>query len=460
MDDLFLTINPDILEIILSEIHQMSCVLNGMLSSSLRHISETHFGGALYYNTEKLFRQGTVEALDPELLEVIRNKLFIADDEWKNIIINTPNKLRIRGVDMDFVKYSHIDFNLLEYNNYLYKKLEKQTNSFDPIELGKRIVIIPGTIPTNFDDFVKLYAPLTEEFKLIAKYLKSDYEGIEIKNYETLENLLFDKFGPCSAEHLQNIKKDILELMGPSQNKSGLTMAFLEKYREKYEACITVTPENLRLYTRARFLLNIFIELNEYVIKHIVENVQIGYTNTVLRTNEYLGMTARNILTNLHTLYLDEDNYPTFSNLYKFGSIENRPFPESSIYTNLQKLCFCGSCKPFLYTAQLYEANTGNVYVLVSLKVEYSKFFDYFISKKCFYQLFLYDMDYHYKRLAALDDYRYGLEVKAHKTINFNLEYMHKNYGQFYHNWFSSSYRTQRCVIDAERIMQTVRDGY
>ena len=107
---------------------------------------------------------------------------------------------------------------------------------------------------------------MSTKFKLIAKYLKSDYEGIEIKNYETLENLLFDKFGPCSAEHLQNIKKDILELMGPSQNESGLTMAFLEKYREKYEACITVTPENLRLYTRARFILNIFInQKNNYI---------------------------------------------------------------------------------------------------------------------------------------------------------------------------------------------------
>jgi len=459
MDDLYL--NPDILEILLSQTHQMSCVLNGMLSASLRHITENHPGGDSYFMTTRLFKQGTLQALDPELLEVFRDKLFIPDDEWKKIIISTPDKLKIRGVDMDYVKYSHIDFNLLEYNNHLYKKLEKQTNMFDPVELGKRIVFVPGDIPRCFDNFVKLYEPLTEEFKLIAKYLKRFHEvETEIKDSETMSTILSEVFGPYTLEQLEQLKKEIVEFMSPEKDPSGLTMDTLEKFREKYDACITVTPENLRLYTRARFLLNIFVELNEHVIKYVVNSSKIHYTDTVLHANEYLGLTAKHTLKHFHTLYLDDDNYPTFSNLYRFGSIENRKFPESYIYTNIQKHCYCGWCKPFPYTAQLYEAKTGDVYILVDLKIPYDQFFNFIISKKCAYQLFLHDIDYHYKRLEALDDWRFFLEERAHKVIRFNLEYLHKNYGQFYHNWFSSSYRTQRCIIEAERIMQSVKDGY
>lgn len=462
MDDLILLINPDILEILLSEIHNMSCVLNGKLSLSLRLISEAYPGGESYYNTETIFQHGSLQALDPELLLVFREQLYIPDDEWKNLIINNSNKLRVKGINMDFVKYSHIDFNLFEYNTYLYNKLSKQTDSFDPVELGKRIVLVPGTLPDNYDDFIKIYEPLTIEFKVFARYLKLTYElDFDIKDVKTMSEVVDDIFFSCgiTPEQFEIFKKEVITFMLKDQEVSGLTMEFLEKYREKYEACITVTPDNLRLYTRARFILNIFIDLNEYVLPHIVNSTHTSNIDTVSNAHEYLGMTARNILMNLHTPYPDEDDYPTFSNLYKFGSIESRQFPESTIYTNLQQVCYCNRCKPFLYTAQLYEAKNGDVYVLVSLKVEYSKYLDYFVTRKCFYNLFLHDKEYHYQRVEALAHYSAKLEEKAHKTFQFDLAAMHAMYGNNYHNWFTTNYHVQRGILEADRLMQTIRDG-
>jgi hypothetical protein len=460
MDDLFLTINPDILEILLSEVHQVSCVLNGMLSAALRHITVNHYGGISYYCTERLFKHGTLQALDPELLEVFADKLYIPDDEWKKAIISAPDKIKIKGVNMDYVKYSHIDFNLLEYNNYLYNKLEKQTQMFNPVELGKRIILLPGDIPRHFDGIIKLYEPLTEEFKLIAKFLKRAYEiEIEIKDSEAMSQVLDEVFGPCTPQQLELFKQQIVEFMSPERDPLGLSINDLEKYREKYEACIRVTPENGRLYTRARFLLNIFVELNEHVIKHVVSSAKTNFEDTVPHAYEYLGMTASNILKHFHTLYLDDDNYPLFSDLYQFGSIENRQFPESSVYTHIQQQCYCRWCKPFRYTAQLYEANTGEVYVLVNLKVVHPQFFDYIISKKCVYELFLYNMDYHYERLECLDRFRHNLEVMIHRRNATDIHHLHRNYGQFYHNWFSSNYHVQRGVLEAERILQTVKEG-
>lgn len=457
-------INPDILEILLSEIHQMSYVLNGLLTSTLRYVTETHYGGASYYNMERIFKHGSLQALDPELLKPIYHKLYTPDDEWKNAITNAPNKLRIRGVNIEFVKYSHIDFNLLEYNNNLYTRLYKQTNSFDPVELGKRVVFVPQNVPTNFDDVIKVYEPLTRDFKIIAKYLKDNF-NIEtpIEDSQTMNDILAYEY---PSTPIKDIKQRIVaamdemaELAG-QKDESGLTMAMLEKYREKFEACITVTPEHNRLYTRARFILNMFRDLNGYLIEYVVEHAKTGDTDTVSRVNEYLGMNASHILTHFHKLYTDHDNYPVFSNLYLFGSIENRPFPESSIYTNIQRLCFCEWCKPFLYTAQIYEANTGDIYILVSLKVEPSELVKFLISKKCHFNLFISDINYHYKRLASLDDWRTTVETQLHKNFDFNMEYVHKNYGQFYHNWFSSSYTVQRCILNAERIIETVQDGY
>lgn len=239
-------------------------------------------------------------------------------------------------------------------------------------------------------------------------------------------------------------------------------MAMLEKYREHYEACITVKPDYTRLYTRARFISNFFIDkhLNESLIKYIVETSPIGPEDTISRAHEFLGMNASNILTFFHKAYLDKEGFPTFSDLYLFGSIETRLFPDSINYTYLQKLCFCEWCNPFLYSAQLYESNTGEVYLIVNLKVQPEDFLKYLLTKKCHYDLFLYDMKYHYGRLEALHSFRDMLETFRHKRFNFNLDYVHKNYGKYYHNWFSSSSRLLRCLLNAEDIIQRTRRGY
>lgn len=469
-------INPDILEILLSDMYQVPHVLNGYLTSLLRYITETHNGGASYYKMDRIFKHGSLQALEPEYLKPIYTKLYTPDNAWKNAITealkNNPDTFRYHGINMEIVKYSHIDFNLLEYNNNLYNKLYIQTNSFDPVELGKRVILIPGEVPNNFDDLIKAYEPCTKEFRLITNHVKREmYKPfLQIEDTQTLNDLIERRywgFGTVEeikreiAQYRDNLEKDYIAAF-PGEldiDESELTIAKLETYREKYEACINVTQTNTRLYTRARYILNMFIDINESVIKYVVNTKNSGFNDNLLNAYEYLGLTARHILTHFHRCYLDYDNFPTFSNLYLFGSIENRPFPESIIYTNIQKLCFCQGCKPFLYSAQLYEGNNGQIYILVDLKVNSSDFLKYVVSKKCHYRLFLSDMPYHYRRLEALFSWRQFLETGLHKQFKFNMEYVHRNYGSFYHNWFSSNYVTQRCVLNAERIFQTVVDG-
>lgn len=196
------TLNLDILEILLSETYQLSNVLNGYLTLMLRKITETHYGGEYYYQMDTIFQHGSLQALEPELLKQFYSKLYIPDNQWKDLITDAlrdfekhiPKTLRtgpLRGVNWEVVKYSHIDFNLLEHNNTLYNKLYTQTNSFDPVELGKRVVLVPGEIPKDFDDLIKAYEPLTKEFKIIKAYLEQTYDlRGQINDTETMNEVI------------------------------------------------------------------------------------------------------------------------------------------------------------------------------------------------------------------------------------------------------------------------------
>lgn len=458
MDDILL-LNPDIIEIVLSHIHEMACVLNGVLTIGLGFLSHDEVGGASYYLTENLFKHASLEALDPELISVIRDELYVRDEEFLGKISEPrPERLRLKGIDMLHVKYSQIDFNVVEYYNYLYNKLEKQTNNFDPVELGKRVVLLPGNIPPNFEGIIKTFEPLTEEFKLYSKFIKSTYGLDETFKNPTSLNEFMDLHGIYSCDP-ELYKEKVCEFMASREDNNGLSITHLESYREKYEACITVTPENCRLYTRARFIFNMFIQLNEYIMKYIASNPNMGCKDSLSRIYEYIGLAARNILTNQHELYLDNDNYPTLSELYRSGSIKSRLFPESINYTKIQKLCFCEGCKPFMYSAQLYEGNDGKVYILVNLQNQhYTTYIDFIVKNKCMYDLFIHDIEYHYGRLEALDEWRYKVEVTNHRK-NYDLLYLIEILKEVVVDWFSPIRRIYMRMVDADRIFYSIKNA-
>lgn len=453
-------LNADTLEIILSFFADLRCVLNGVLAFALYFLTPESDTSACY-ETETLFRHVSLEALDPESLNKVIDQLYVPDDEFiKYITQPHPERLKLKGINMFYVKYSHIDFNLVQYYNHLYKQLEQQTNGFDPVELGKRIVFVPGTIPKNFDGIVEIFEPLTEDFKLCSKFLKSHYFLDESFKDVTSMNEFLNTHGAYFPD-MQTYKKAICDFMVSDKDPNGLSLEKLESYREKYEACITVTPDSCRLYTRARFIFNIFVELNDHVIKHIAASPNKSHHDTLSRLYEFLGMSARNILTNQHHLYLDDGNYPVISELYRTGSIRPRLFPESINYTKIQKLCFCQWCQPFEYSAQLYEGCDGTVYILVNLRgQDYTNYIDFIESKRCMYNLFMSDIEYHYGRLDALDSWRYKLEAADHRvsmSIEKLLKLLNEIGGQ---SWFSPQRRAYMRMDDADRMLFRIKSGF
>lgn len=454
-------INPDLFELALTYIHQMGCVLNGVLTLALRYLGPNEVGVGTCFSTETLFRHSSLEALDAELLSSITDKLYISDPEFvKNITKPGPGKLKLKGIDMFYVKYSHIDFVVAEYYNFLYNKLQKQTNGFDPIKLGKQVVLLPANIPSDFDGVVQIFEPLTEEFRLFAKYMRSSYYVEEpFKDMASLREFMnmHAVYYPDEKTYIKNV----CEFMAPERDVGGLSLEKIESYRANYEACITITRENCLLYTRSRCILNTFVDLNHHVIKHIASDTTRGGKMNEERIYEYIGMAARNIITNQHHAYLDGDNYPVISELYRSGSIRNRLFPESINYTRIQKLCFCQGCKPFEYTAQLYDGKDGKVYILVSLKgQDYTNYIDFIKSQRCMYELFISDIEYHYGRLDALDLWRYKVEVAKHREhvpLEVTLELLER-FGQ---NPNSPYRRTYLRMVDADYIFETRRnDGF
>ena len=445
-------INIDILEIVLSQIYEMNCVLNGTLTLALKFLKPDT---SPCYLTETLFRHASLAALEPELLANVIDLISTPDEEFiKNLTESKEERLKLKGINMFYVKYSHIDFNLVQYYHSLYQRLEEQTNNLDPVELGKRIIILPNNIPETFDGIVKIFENLSEDFKLCSKFIKSHYNldlDEDFKNMTSLNEFL--NLHGTYYPNMETYKKNICEFMAPQQDPSGLRLENLERYRVKYNACIKVDSENYRLYTRARFILNMFVELNDHLMKHLVNSPGKAYNDDLSRLHEYIGIAARSILTHQQTLYLDDGNYPIIPELYCSGIITERYFPESINYTKIQKLCFCLHCQPFKYSALLYEGNDGNVYVLVNLREQnYNNYINFLEKLRCMYNLFMADIEYHYGRVEALDAWRYKLEV-AKNRISMSIEKLIKLLNEIGgQDWFSPIRRAYMRMEDANRM--------
>lgn len=410
-----LNLNPDFLEILLSYTHGTD-VLNGVLSLAIRNMRPGEIAWGCN-STSIIFRHVSLEALDEELLNTVIHKLYSPDSDFiTKIYGQTPEKMKIKGVNMDVVKYSHFNLPTVEYYNYLYNTLKEQTDNFNPVKLGERVIFVPGTIPANFEGIRQAYEPLTEEFKLFNKYVKLKYHLEEsFKDMVSLKEFL-DTHGTYYPD-LKTYQKNVCELvMAESRDINGLSSEKLNSYQEKYDACVLVTQENSRLYTRGRFILNMFINLNQHVMKHVASGPNfVGYTDGLERIYEYIGMAASHILKHQHHLYLDSDGYPIVPEMYCSGMTDKkRLFPESINYTKIQKLCLCNGCPPFPYTATLYGGNDGKVYIIVSLEGQSTSTFIKFLSGKrcaCMFNLFMHDIDYHKLRLEALEPYRMRIET-------------------------------------------------
>src|SRR5690606_37568326 len=105
---------------------------------------------------------------------------------------------------------------------------------------------------------------------------------------------------------METYQKEVCEFMADRRNPNGLSLEKLNSYQEKYDACVTVTPENCRLYTRARYILNMYVELNQHVMNHVASSPNLSYKDSLERIYEFIGMSTSNILKNQHHLYLDE----------------------------------------------------------------------------------------------------------------------------------------------------------
>lgn len=439
-----LDLNPDFLEILLSYTHGTNDIFNGTLSLAIRDMRPGEFAWGCN-STRIIFRHVALEVFDEELLNTVISRLYTPDSDFITKIFGpTAEKIKIKGVNMDFVKYSHFNLSTVEYYNYLYNTLKEQTDNFNPVKLGERVIFVPGSVPANFEGIRQAYEPLTEEFKLFNKYVKSKYHLEEsFKDMVSLKQFL-NTHGTYYPD-LKTYQKNVCEsVMAESRDINGLSLEKLNSYKEKYDACALVTLENTRLYTRGRFILNMFIDLNQHVMKHVASGPNfVGQTDALERIYEFIGMSASNILKHQAHLYLDEDGYPIVPEMYCSGIIDQRLFPESINYTKIQKVCLCNGCPPFQYTAKLYNGNDGKVYIIVSLEEQSTSTFIQFLSGNrcaCMFNLFMHDIDYHKLRLEALESYRMKVEIDiAKKPVDiFEVLALVKDLN---HTWYSP-YRT------------------
>lgn len=447
-------LNPDLLEILLAYTYEEACVLNGPLTFALRCLKPEEIAWACY-STDIIFRHVALEALDAELLNTVIHRLYTPDENFiLEVYKQSPERVKLKGINMNILKYSHLNFPTVEYYNSLYNTLQIQTNNFDPVKLGERIVFVPGTIPQTFEEIKQTYEPLTEDFKLFAKFVQSKHRLDEpFKDMASIKEYL-DMHSTYSPD-FETYRKDAINFMADMRDPNGLSLEKLNSYQEKYDACVTVTPENCRLYTRGRFIFNMYVELNQHLMKHIASNPNLGCNDNLERIYEFIGISTSNILKNQHYLYLDEDNYPIISELYRTGIIRTRLFPESINYTDIQKLCFCRTCEPFPYTATIYEGNDGNVYVIVSLKEQNnSNFIEFLRSKRCvcMYNLFMSDIEYHYLRLDALHDWRFRVEVHLKKQPT-RVEDILEIVQDTHESWFSPYRRTYISMQTADNML-------
>src|SRR5690606_36010875 len=87
----------------------------------------------------------------------------------------------------------------------------------------------------------------------------------------------------------------------------------LEKYHETYDLVINVDRDHRQLYTRGRFFINMFIELNDSIKTSIIKPYYSMDNNDIF--NIFLGEKIGPVLKNYAILRKDVDNYPVFSRL-------------------------------------------------------------------------------------------------------------------------------------------------
>lgn len=343
-------INPDIFEILLSHRYQLACVLRGELAYETLFLHVVNIENS-FFKMSRILYHSSFNALDPELIQDIFSEIYPDTPPYRTaeIVANIPNKVKHPGIDMDYVKFSLWDHQVMEHHIRLYEALVSQTDNLSPLKLGKRVIFVPENIPRDFNGIERMWGQLLKD--------EPDPELLE-------ENLVH----PLTDD--------------------DLTRKLLEYHREKYDACISVTPEHRRLYTRSRIIVNMFISLQPYLTSAVAHNYN---TSTDLLT-EFVGAKVQTILLDNYKYSLDKDNYPVFSKLYTHGAMGIEMFPKIDRLYSLSgatDICFCGGCGQIPYVLYLYESNSGDVYVIIVLKAtDHSHFVKYINSLSCYFELY------------------------------------------------------------------------
>lgn len=354
---LYEDINLDILELFLSEMHQTPCVAHADVAFKIRHmvIKEE------YYNaTTPILYMSSFSGLDPEAVGPIYPRLnpyapfrsHITPFTTEHIIRGLPHKTKVPGVNMDLVKYDPWDHCEMEFYLYLIRKLEMQTKGLNPLLLGERVIVIPRNVPSSFD-------------------------GIE-KMLEDVIDVIPEKGSLDEIEYALEMKKK------NKAEKDILTIEKLREYREKYDACISVDKTHRRLYTRGRFIMNMFVDLNHYIKSHVISTSPSRHIS-LDSLNFFLGEKVYGILFAGQNYPLDNDGYPVFGPLYRRGCVPNITYPFTS-----DDFCFCGQCPPVKLTMYLYQSKTGQVQIFIVLEdVSFNDYINFITSKQssCYYDI-------------------------------------------------------------------------
>ena len=365
--------NIDLFEVFLQELIGSKDVWSGETSLFIRN---TNFDKPIWFDTKTIVYHATINSLDKEIIIENYTKIFpnVTTLTTKEIVDNAEDKLVLDdpSIDLDAVKFSLEDHMMMEYFCTLYKRLLEQTNNFSYKELGERIVILPNNFPRTFDGIVEMLKPIMQQKLDIEELLK---ENSDFLNLDMTERAQFMK------KHNLFITED-----GGLEQRAfegdNLTDELLEKYREKYNLIINVDSEHHQVYTRGRFLVNMFVELNDEIKKGLVRHC---FTNNVPidEFNKILGSKLQAILTYYQTVRLDVDNYPVFSRLYSEGALMNLTYPKDAGCLEA-KMCYKDPATRIHYTIYFYEGNDGDVRILCILHdTDYSNFIPYLRKQQC-----------------------------------------------------------------------------
>lgn len=351
-------INPDLLELILAGKTDLLILSNTHLEALHRvTVRDDNFGSKIsFHNYSSIIYQCSLVGLDIELLLKYFNEIFCTVTTHSQGVLDLETLSKVKWEDANnahnfyYFLYSHMrDSFILEYYFELYKRLVEQTNNLDPLELGRRIIILPSNCPRTFEGLEQMLEPLIHKDINIDDLDSSNMTSEEKTSFLKENGYLLNKYG--------NFEKQFVDT-------NCLTYEKLRMYKEEFNSFITVDAEHYRLYTRGRFLINFQIYLSDYIKESLV-----------YRYNSSLGFQA--ITSDDLNTYLGERIKPIVPD-----------YDIINLRKNVKLKCFYNNNYKVNFNLFLYEGNDRNIYVIiVFLDTDYLNFIKYFEHINDYYYL-------------------------------------------------------------------------